>query len=353
VSFPVLLNQTTLQATLAIPLLDYIWRLPALHAVAARNRDAVEQMAQATRLQTAADAKNLYYNWARARLQTVVAEQALTQAQQHKLNVEHALEVGKASKADVMRVEQQVAASELFMTRAQNLETVLTDQLRTAMHDADTTQYEIGEDLRIALDPMPLADPSTLFEEAWTNRFEVKSLEASTHAGEAQKHVAWAGYLPHVDAVADLIYANPNARYFPQRDIFKTTWDAGVQLTWTPNEGASSYFSAAGAEARIAELKAQKGQLRDTLRAQVMQAYAAVREADSTVVSAARGLDAAEESYRVRGELFTVGRSTSVELTDAETELTQARLNAIGARIDQRASRMQLLHALGRDTHEP
>jgi outer membrane protein TolC len=78
-----------------------------------------------------------------------------------------------------------------------------------------------------------------------------------------------------------------------------------------------------------------------------------VREADSTVVSAARGLDAAEESYRVRGELFTVGRSTSVELTDAETELTQARLNAIGARIDQRASRMQLLHALGRDTHEP
>jgi len=48
-------------------------------------------------------------------------------------------------------------------------------------------------------------------------------------------------------------------------------------------------------------------------------------------------------------QLFLQGRATSVELTDAETEMTQARLDAIGARIDHREARVRLDHATGRD----
>ena len=51
----------------------------------------------------------------------------------------------------------------------------------------------------------------------------------------------------------------------------------------------------------------------------------------------------------MRRDLYANGRATSIELTDAETDLTQARLNAVGARIDQRVARVRLVHALGRD----
>ena len=48
-------------------------------------------------------------------------------------------------------------------------------------------------------------------------------------------------------------------------------------------------------------------------------------------------------------ELFNNGRGTSATLTDAETDLTRARLTLLNARADARIARIRLDHALGRD----
>ena len=61
----------------------------------------------------------------------------------------------------------------------------------------------------------------------------------------------------------------------------------------------------------------------------------------------ARGLAAAQESYRARRLLYQNGRATTVELLDAETDLTRARLDALGARIDERVASVRLAYALG------
>ena len=58
---------------------------------------------------------------------------------------------------------------------------------------------------------------------------------------------------------------------------------------------------------------------------------------------------ALEEAYRVRKELFLNERATSTELTDAETALTQARLNAVSARIEQEIAAARYARATGED----
>jgi outer membrane protein TolC len=344
-----ILNSTSLSATLTVPLLDYVLRIPSVHAAAKRSRDAAAWSERAARLQIAADARVAYYGWARARLQAVVAEQALLQAREHLDNARHAFEAGTASKADVLRVEAQVAASELFVARAHDYEAVLEDQLRTAMHDDAGRAYQIGEDLRAVLPVTATPAIRDLTAEAWSSRLELRVVEASLRAQRAQIEVARAGALPRLDAFGDVVYANPNQRFFPQRDTFDMTWDVGVQLSWSPNETASSLEAVRGARAKAEAIEAQRCALRDAVRGEVVQATEALREADLAVRSTARGLDAAEESYRVRRELFVNGRATSVELTDAETDLTQARLAAVGAAIDQRVARIRFLHATGRD----
>src|SRR5262249_50802411 len=120
-----ILDATTLQANLTVPLLDYVLRIPGLHAAAARARDAAKHSDDASRLQVAADARVAYYSWVRARLQTVVAEQALAQAKSHLESAEHLFQAGTANKADVLRTEALVASSELFVARAKDLEAVL------------------------------------------------------------------------------------------------------------------------------------------------------------------------------------------------------------------------------------
>jgi outer membrane protein TolC len=51
----------------------------------------------------------------------------------------------------------------------------------------------------------------------------------------------------------------------------------------------------------------------------------------------------------VRKELLNAERATAVELVDAETELTRARIAALNARVDLRVARAQLDHAVGND----
>jgi outer membrane protein len=66
-------------------------------------------------------------------------------------------------------------------------------------------------------------------------------------------------------------------------------------------------------------------------------------------VTSMKGLSASEEGYRVRRELLNADRATAVELVDAETDLTRARIAAINARVDLRVAIAQLRHALGQD----
>lgn len=123
----------------------------------------------------------------------------------------------------------------------------------------------------------------------------------------------------------------------------------GAQLSITLNDVLASAPAASGAEARAAAIRAQRGALADGLKIEVVQAHQALGEARFAIDSTGRGLAAAEESYRVRRALFQNGRATSVELTDAETDLTRARLEEINARVDLRVAIVRLLHATGRD----
>ncbi len=86
---------------------------------------------------------------------------------------------------------------------------------------------------------------------------------------------------------------------------------------------------------------------------EVLQDYQAVHEADFSLESTKRELASATEAYRVQRQLFENGRGTSTTLTDAETELTRARLDELNARTNVRISRVRLEHALGRDVHSP
>jgi outer membrane protein TolC len=341
-----LLNQTEIQTSITIPLSDYAMRLPQSYKAARLQRSSTTLNERASRLQTGADARLAYYEWARARLQRAVAEQSVEQARQHRESVRNLFEVGNASRADVMRLEAQLASNELFLAKAQRLEAVLDDQLRTLMHDDSRKPFEIGEDLRPALP----AGAEAGLEQAWSNRLELRALAEATEAAQARASASLAAGLPRLDAFGTLTTANPNSRYFPPRDQFDRTWAVGLQLTFSPNDVADSLAAAREQRAKAAQTAAQRDALKDSIRGEVEDAFQSLRAAESALASTSRGLEAAEESYRVRRELFQNGRATSVELTDAETELTQARLDAIGARIDHREARVRLDHATGRDT---
>jgi outer membrane protein TolC len=219
------------------------------------------------------------------------------------------------------------------------------------MHEPDPGRaYGLGEDVRAQLPALGTPrDLQRLYAEALERRPEIRALDETAWSLKEQGRVARAAAYPRFDALGQLAYDNPDPRVFPPTQAFKAGWSVGAQITWTLNDIGVGVTQGMQVDARRAAVEAQKGQLLDGLRNEVTQAEQAVEDAEVAVETGARGLAAAEESYRVRRALFRSGRAISVELSDAETELTRASLDLVNARVELRVARARLLHAVGRD----
>ncbi|WP_437593258.1 TolC family protein [Sorangium sp. So ce1000] len=352
-SFAAPLNSIALTANLAVPISDYVFRISQGYAAASHAESAKKLELQAETLQAAADAKVAFFNWVRVKGQVVVAGEAVSQARAHVEDARRTFEVGLLSRADVLRLEAQVAGAEQVLNEAQAALLVADDQIRIALGAAQDRPLALGIDVMGSTPAKPPAEAlPALVQEALQRRLEIRALDETQYSLEKAEAVTRAGYFPRVDGFADLTYANPNQRIFPTQDKFALTWSAGVRASWVLNDIFTTAGASAEANARTTQIAEQKAALRDALRLEVASAYAELSKAASSIESAERQLAAAAESMRVRSELFRAGRATSVDVVDSEAEVTRARLQQLNARVGALVAKTRLDHAVGRDAKD-
>lgn len=349
ITIPSQQNSYSLVASLVVPVSDYVLRISQGVAAASGAARAKEIEVRAQELQIAADAKVAYYNWVRAKGQVVVAEDAVAQTKAHLVDAKQAFEVGLLSKADVLRLDAQVAAAEQTVVDAKAFEGIAGEQVRTVMHLPAGTPLTVGIDVLGASGGPPAEALDTLTQEAYRNRLEMQVLDENLASLREAESLTRAGYYPRLDAFANGTYANPNQRYFGSTDEFNFSWEAGLRLSWTVNDTLATGGAAAEAEARTASVAQQRQSLLDGLRLEVAAAHAESVRAVASIEASERGLVAVEESMRVRRELFKAGKATSVDIVDAEAELTRAHLRRLDAHVGLLAAKAKLEHVTGRD----
>jgi outer membrane protein TolC len=182
---PVYLDQYFSQATLTVPISDYLLRLSQRYESAARSESAADLSRRAEELLVGANARVAYYEWARVKLARAVAEQGLALARLHLHDARALLANGMASDADVLRVESQVAVSEQLVGRAADGERAAADQLRTFMHSLPGEPFEIGEDLSSPLADDEVTDIDVLVRHAAHDRLELRALRRDLGARRA------------------------------------------------------------------------------------------------------------------------------------------------------------------------
>jgi len=348
-SFPFfVLDNWLLQATLTVPISDYLLRINQNYSAASNSQEAARWDVITARATSDANGRLAYYAWLNARGAVVVAVQALNDQKTHVRDSRNQFAVGNASKADVLRAETAMASAELALERAKNLADLTETQLRTAMHASEDDKLVPGENLDAPVAPVQ-GNLKQMTYEALSARPEIKSADANAASARDQAEAARAGHWPVLSAFGDGILGNPNPRYIPPSNTWNATWDLGAQVTWSPNDVPTATSSSNDAEARAAAIIANANATRDNIQVEVTQMLQAVREADFSIDSSTRELASAEEAYRVARELFNNGRGTSTTLADAESDLTRARLDLLNAKVNARTARIRLEHALGRD----
>jgi outer membrane protein len=342
------LDNWLFQATITVPISDYLLRTDQSYSAATHSREAAQWDVATARAGSDANGRLAYYTWLDARGAVIVAVEALNDQRTHLRDARNQFAAGNASKADVLRAETAVASAELALEHAKNLSDLGEKQLRVAMHAAEGESLVPGEDLEAAV-PSVQGNLRQMTIEALASRPEVRSADANAAAAQETAQAAKASRWPTLSAFGDGILGDPNPRYIPPSNVFNTTWDLGAQLTWSPNDLIAANGNVRDLESRVAAIVANKNVTRDNIEVEVTQMLQAVHEADFSIESSTRELASAQEAYRVQRELFNNGRGTSTTLADAESDLTRARLDLLNARVNARTARIRLEHALGRD----
>ena len=251
-----------------------------------------------------------------------VNRDAVTSAEAHLDDVHKRHKQGTASAYDVLRAEVDVSNFKAEMIRQRNRIT----RARTSLLKNIGVSQEPGNDLTLADALQYQATAMTwdaAVQTALGNRPELYEAELAVRIQKESARTAQSAYLPSVNAVATGTEANP-APHTPIETVWGAGWTAGVEVSW-PIFDLGREGKVATAEAQLRQREKQLAEVRERILMEVRQALLSVQDADEFVDSQKLNLNRATESLRLVEAGYREGVQSQVDVTDAQTAVTQTR----------------------------
>lgn len=293
---------------------------------------------EATAENVVVDVKVAYFGLLGQRHLVRVNEETVRQFEQHLQQAEGFFKIGTRPKFDVTKAEVDLTNAQLNLIRARNAAEVARITLANAI---GLPNQPIGE-LEELLDfkKVEISEAEAL-DEAFQRRPELLSLGASLRAGEASVRSAQRSFFPVLSGVADYTY---RGQEFP----LIWNWDVGFNLTFPLFSGYLLRSQLAETRANLTTIEANQESLRQSILLEVRQSYLNLLEAEERVRVSNLVVRQAEENFALANGRFQAGIGTSVERTDAQVLLTNARTQQIQALYDYKVDEARLEKAMGR-----
>ena len=244
-------------------------------------------------------------------------------------------DVGESTIADVARWQSEVAA-------AKQAYIVAKGDATFALHSlARLTGVENIESLEtLGPVPIPPGGADTLIEEAYEDRWEMKTLANQLEAAGLWIKLEKGAWLPELEA---------SAMYYQQKAAFPASgWASLVLNLKVPvYDGGVTSANVAKAKEDLRQVELLDQTLRRTIADQVDSAFIGYEAADAALEAARERTKAASEAYRQVQAAFRVGEASSVDLLDATTETIDAETTHIIARAQREFQAISLRHAIG------
>jgi outer membrane protein len=339
-------NSYQLSATARYPVSDIFLRVWPQHSASKNIADAREIEVETKRATVDLTAREAFYAHARALATMVVADQALKQAEAQAQQTNLFVSAGTAAPVDLMTATARVESMRSALARSKGAVAVSRNTLATYSGVKTSDIVGIKEPVT-ELPEAPQGDVDTMLTRGLEHRPELRAVrklvEANGHQRVAERNAAF----PSVSVDGTVLHANPNQRYIPIEREFKTTWQVGASVTWSPNQALVGYQRKRKYDAETEKALADLGALEDAVRIEVVQAFEDYKAADAAARASESQQRAAEETYRVRLATYRVGAGVQIDLLAADLALTQARLDFVNAVIDARISLARLARATG------
>jgi outer membrane protein len=290
-------------------------------------------------------AEELFWKLALARQALQVTQEAIETAGAHVELLEAFVEVGLASDADLMAARVQLASLRLNALQARQGVDLAEAAFRMIMHVPDGESIELDVDagqLPLGVD----VEARALTELARDSRPEMRVLGEQMTSVRHAAGASWASWLPALALQGNVHLKNPDRSNEPN---FYWSADITVGMQWQLWDRGAALSRNRQAKAGMRQIEAYRRQLRDGIKLEIDIAMAAYREADEQRLVAGEVVGLAEESLRLAKLNFGEGVARNVDVLEAQTVLSKARLDALSAETGYRIAVAGLRRATGLD----
>jgi outer membrane protein len=323
-------------------------KTPLQYKASGKSLEAVNYDLQSTLQTTVLNARNAYFNYLLAEQLLTVNEDALKQTQAHYDQAKILFEVGKQAKIAVIKAAVDVANAQVNMIHAQNTLKLARVQLETAAGISIKDPLVLTDSLGDFEDSISMNNALT---QALQKRPELLASKARLEAVRLQLKSARAAYFPSINASGGYDWRNSSTSTLPAPDWNNPGWNIGAALSIPLFQGGALHAGVRQAEAALQQATASFDATTLSVTQEVQQDVLQEIEARERISATAVLVEQSAESLRLSQERYRSGIATSLEITDAELTLANARSSHVQAQFDCRVAHAKLLLSIG-ELHE-
>jgi outer membrane protein len=318
--------------------------LTSAHELAKLGIDQSKVAVELEKLDLALKVKEAYFNVLGVDKLVEVAKSAVESLESHLSVARNFYEVGMIPINDMLKAEVELANAQHDYIKTQNSAKLARVQFNVLLSRSVEEQFEL-EDILVYIPETP--DFEQYLERALKTRPEMKSLDLTDGQIDQQINLAKSKYYPEAAFNFNYLKAGDtpavSGSYFQKSN----SWQATVGLSWTFWDWAKTKNSVRQTESQKRQLEQTRKTLEDGIRLELKQAIISLKEAEEKIPTAKKAVDQAEENLRVSEERYKAQVTTSTEVLDAQTLLSQASVNYYRALYDHNLARAGLLRAVG------
>jgi outer membrane protein TolC len=292
------------------------------------------------------DMTRLFWETLRAEEAVRVIGKNLELSRIHGEEIGHLAAAGLATREDILKVEMNIARTELLLIEAETGAEIALLRLKTlAGIPADREARPAAKEGRDASKTYP--DLKKLLELALLSRGELRAFRDVLRSRELSRSLARADLYPSLVVTGGYTVARPNSRIFPPEDAFRDSWEVGVaakiELGGFPGTLARISREETGLLSSMNDFEA----LKERITLEVTEAYLRLKKAEQEAAVSAANIARAEESLRVVEEKFKNGLAKSSDVLEEQNNLLRAELSATAGSIDRTVASAALERAIG------
>jgi outer membrane protein len=286
-----------------------------------------------------------YYNLLLSQNLVNINTEEVRTAKAHLDDVQKKRSGGVAADFDVLRAQVELSNAEASLIRSRNAINLARANLIKTMGVSQDSDFTLSDEFTFV--PITVAMDEAV-KTAFTNRPDLYSREYQIRQQREQLRLARSRYLPNVSAYFTNTWANPSPSNFgSSANEWGRIWQGGVQGAWPIFDGFLREGNIIQQKARLKQAQIGLVDTEETAIFELTQAILSMENAAEFVQSQRLNVTRATEGLRLADVGYQQGIKTQVEVIDAQSALTTARVNFLQAIYSHVVAKLAVERAMG------